>query len=95
MKAEDAIKTAKSDSRLRQLATNKSRTLEEANELADLLLIFTAQLQTSVLDIRDKMATQEGAIEMLANMIAPEDASKAGLVGFDEPKIVGIERKPN
>ena len=86
MKVEDSIKTAKSDSRLRQLATNKNRTPEETNELVDLLLNFIAQLQTSVLSIRDKMATQEGAIEALADMVAPKEPGN-GLVGFDKPKL--------
>ena len=91
MKAEDAIRNAKSDSRLKVLASNKNRTLEESNELVDLLLVFTAQIQSSVLDIRDRMATQEGAIETLVDIVAPK--GEEGLVGFKKPGLVGIERK--
>lgn len=94
MKPEASIKQAKSDSRLRELATNNNRTLEEANELVDLLLNYVAVIQTSILDIRDRMATQEGAIETLADMVAPKDGN--GLVGFEKPELIGIDkRKPN
>lgn len=89
MNAAQAIDRAKAKKRLGELLGNKARTLEEANELVDILVGYVVQAQTSILDIRDRMATQEGAIETLANMVAPEQDSK--LIGFDEPKLVGIK----
>lgn len=86
MKVDERIERAKRTTRLKELATNKARTLEEANELVDLMLTYVAQIQTSILDVRDKMATQEGAIEAMADMIAPKEPAN-GLVGFEKPKL--------
>jgi hypothetical protein len=92
MNAEDRIDRAKAKKRLGELLGNKSRSLEEANELIDILVGYVVQHGTSIIDIRDKMATQEGAIETLADMLAPQ---QEGLVGFDKPELIGIKGKTN
>lgn len=86
MNAKEALDKAHTKKRLGELIGNKDRTLAEANELIDLLVGYVVQQGSSIIDMRDRMATQEGAIEVLANMVAPEKGSK--LIGFDEPKIV-------
>lgn len=91
MNAEELIDKAKAKKRLAELLGNKQRTLEEANELIDIMVGYVVQHGASIIDMRDKMATQEGAIEVLADMVAPQGPT--GLVGFDKPEIIGIPHK--
>lgn len=97
MNAADAIAKAKTKKRLGTLVGKKDRTLGEANELIDLMVGYLVQHGSSILDIRDRMATQEGAIEMLADMVAPKGLDNDRLVGLEPPELVGFDtkRKPN
>lgn len=87
--AEGLIDKAKAKRRLGELIGNKDRTLAEANELIDLLVGYVVQHGAAIIDIRDKMATQEGAIEMVADIVAPRD-DDGPLVGIAPPKLIGI-----
>lgn len=61
------------------------------HELIGFLAGSLVNVTNSVIEMRERQAVQQGAIETLANMIGVEQEGSTGLVGFEKPSLI----KPN
>lgn len=92
MKAEDAIAAAKRKKRMGVLLEKGTgRTLEEANELIDMLARSLAVQGASIIDVREKMVEHKDAIERVANMAMDIEDEEPRIIGFEKPTLIGIK----
>ena len=76
--------------RLAELLDNKERTLDEANELVDLLAGFIATQGAAIMQLRELASEQGAALAMVTGIVAPEPKKRPKLVGFDKSSLIKV-----